>query len=241
MPTLRAVARLIGFLAALTYYATPLWVRAAFGKIDWDHHQRVKQRFCRKAMDILGIRLTVHGKPYEGRSCVYASNHRSWLDPFADMASFWAFPVAKAEVASLPIVAQGAKATGILFVNRGSRESRKAVVDEMVSALKSGFSILIYPEGTTSTLPATKDFHRGGFVVAQDAGSPVVPVAIVYPDPSYHWGEGESLWKNFVQVAGAKRTSVRLFIGEPIEVADANDARERTRAVIDEMILTASS
>ena len=219
MQTLRAVWRLVAFLAALAWYATPLWVRGWFGRIDWEHHQATKQRFCRKAMRILGIDLHVEGEPYRGGSCVYASNHRSWLDPFAELATVWAWPVAKAEVASLPIVADGARATGILFVDRSDRDSRRAVVEAMTRTLAEGFSILIYPEGTTSTDPGTIAYRRGGFAVAADAGRPVVPLAVVYPDPSYHWGDGENLWANFVQVAGARRTRLRLVIGEPIAVA----------------------
>ena len=237
MKTLRACWRLLRFLASLTWHATPLWIRAARGPIDWDHHQTVRQRFCTSAMRILGIDLHVDGEPYRGGACVYASNHRSWLDPFVDMAVVWAFPVAKAEVGKLPIVADGARATGILFVDRGDRNSRKAVVEEMVRTLREGKSILIYPEGTTSTEPATKTFQRGAFLVAAQAGVPIVPLAIVYPRPDYHWGEGESLWANFVQVAGQKRTRIRLFIGEATDFSASEDAAGDLRAVIDAYIL----
>ena len=237
MTTLRAVWRLLRFLASLTWHAAPLWIRAARGPIDWDHHQRVKQRFCRSAMRILGIDLHVDGTPYEGGACVYASNHRSWLDPFVDMAVVWAFPVAKASVGSLPIVAHGARATGILFVDRSDKNSRRAVVDAMVATLNDGKSILIYPEGTTSTEPATKEFQRGAFLVASQAQVPIVPLAIVYPRPDYHWGEGESLWANFVQVAGQRHTELRLFIGAPMRFERGDDAPAELRAVIDEYIL----
>lgn len=184
-------------------------------------------------MRILGIDVHVTGKPYDGGPCVYISNHRSWLDPFVDLSVVWAFPVAKAEVGKLPFVAQGAKATGILFVDRGDRSSRRAVVEAMSATLKSGFSILIYPEGTTSTEPATKHFQRGGFIVAADAQVPVVPIAIVYPHPEYHWGDGESLWRNFVQVAGQRRTKLNLIIGEPLHASDADRTVAKVREIID--------
>ena len=237
MKTARAVWRLLRFLASLTWHATPLWIRAARGPIDWDHHQTVRQRFCKSAMRILGIDLHVDGQPYRGVACVYASNHRSWLDPFVDMAVVWAFPVAKAEVGSLPIVAAGARATGILFVDRSDKDSRRVVIEQMVGTLRDGKSILIYPEGTTSTEPATKTFQRGAFLVAAQAGVPIVPLAIVYPRPDYHWGEGESLWANFVQVAGQKRTRLRLMIGEPTDFSNSRDAAGDLRAVIDAYIL----
>lgn len=235
--TLRAVWRLLRFLASLTWHAAPLWMRAARGPIDWDHHQAVRQRFCQSAMRILGIDLHVDGTPYRGGACVYASNHRSWLDPFVDMSVVWAFPVAKAEVGKLPIVADGARATGILFVDRGDRNSRRAVIEQMVGTLRDGKSILIYPEGTTSTQPATKTFQRGAFLVAEEAGVPIVPIAIVYPRPDYHWGDGEGLWANFVQVAGQRRTRIRLFIGEPADFSHNADAAGELRAVIDAYIL----
>ena len=236
MPTLRAIWRLVAFCATLTIYATPLWVRAALGPIDWTHHQRVRQRFCRRALRILGIELTVAGSPYEGGACVYASNHRSWLDPFVDLAVVWAFPVAKAEVGKLPFVAPGARATGILFVDRQDRSSRQAIMEEMTAALGRGHSILIYPEGTTSTEVGTREFKRGAFTVAATARVPLVPLVIQYSDPSYYWGDGESLWDNFVQVAGAKRTPVHLTIGAPRAVADPAEALTEVRAYIDGVI-----
>ena len=237
LQTLRASWRLLRFLASLTWHAIPLWIRAARGPIDWAHHQAVRQRFARSAMRILGIDLHVDGEPYRGGACVYASNHRSWLDPFVDLAVVWAFPVAKAEVGSLPIVAAGARATGILFVDRASKDSRRVVIEEMVRTLREGKSILIYPEGTTSTEPATKTFQRGAFLVASQAGVPVVPLAIVYPRPDYHWGDGESLWRNFVQVAGQRRTRLRLMVGAPMDLSGSEDAAGALRAVIDAYIL----
>ena len=233
MKTLRAVWRLLRFLAALAWYATPLWIRAARGPIDWHHHQAVRQRFCQAAMGILGVELEWEGAPYREGACVYASNHRSWLDPFAQMAVLWAFPVAKADVAKLPIVAHGARATGILFVDRGDRKSRGAVIEQMVAAIREGNSILIYPEGTTSADAGTIAFHRGAFLVTEQAGCPLVPLTIAYADPELYWAEGESLWANFVDIAGRRRTRVRLHIGEPRRVADAAVAMGETRAAID--------
>lgn len=242
MKTLRASWRLIRFLASLFWHALPLWIRAAGNKpIDWDHHHATRMRFAKSAMRILGIELTVEGEPYRGGACVYASNHRSWLDPFVHLSVVRANPVAKAEVAKLPIVAQGGRATGILFVNRGDKNSRRTVIDQMIATIRDGKSILIYPEGTTSTEPATKTFQRGAFTVAAGAECPVVPLAIVYPDPSYHWGDGESLWKNFVQVAGERRTRLKLGIGQPIPVENPESASAEVRSVIDGYILANSS
>ena len=68
----------------------------------------------------------------------------------------------------------------------------------------------------------------------------MVPVAIVYPDARYHWGDGESLWANFRRVAGARRTRVRLAIGPALAVAPGrseavmNEARAWTEARIAE-------
>lgn len=237
MKTLRAIWRLFAFCAALTWYATPLWIRAALGPIDWHHHQAVRQRFCKTALRILGIELSVEGEPYVQGPCVYASNHRSWLDPFVELAVVWAFPVAKAEVGKLPFVAPGARATGILFVDRGDRSSRQAIMDEMEGALQRGHSILIYPEGTTSTLPGTRAFRRGAFAVAEAAQVACVPLTMLYPSPDYYWGEGESLWDNFVQVAGEKRTEIKLHIGQALQAEVSEAQMQEAQAYIDAVIM----
>lgn len=237
MRTLRAVYRMLAFLTTLAWYATPLWVRAARGPIDWDHHQAVRQRFCRKAMRILGIRLHVDGEPYRAGTCIYVSNHRSWLDPFVEMAVVWAFPVAKAEVAGYPIVAQGGRASGLLFVDRGSPESRRDTMGQMVAEVRKGHNILLYPEGTTSVGVTTLPFKRGGFGVAQECEVPAVPMAIAYPDPSYHWGPGVSLWSSYVRLAGNRRTDVYLHIGTPRYIRDTKVDVEAVRADIDTWLL----
>ncbi len=237
MKTLRAVYRIVAFLAALTWYAAPLWIRSARGPIDWDHHQAVRQRFCRKAMQILGIRLHVEGEPYRAGTCIYVSNHRSWLDPFVEMSVVWAFPVAKAEIAKYPIVSQGARATGILWVDRNSRSSRQSTMGEMVREVNDGHNILIYPEGTTSVEVTTLPFRRGGFGVAQECDVPAVPLAIAYPDSSYHWGVGVSLWDSYVRLAGEKRTDVYLYIGTPQRITDSAADVAAVREQIDRLLL----
>lgn len=225
------------FIGVLVFYATPLWIRSAMGEIDWDHHQKVRQKFCKALMRIYNIEIEVYGKPYKEGPCVYTSNHRSWMDPFVMLTHVWAFPVAKAEVGDVPFVAAGARATGILFVKRESKSSRRQVIDLMNKELENGHSILIYPEGTTSKPIETKPFQRGGFLVASTSNVPVVPMAIIYDNSELHWGEDETMWENYVKLAFQKKIRVKLFIGEPLDTnLSAKALTTETKEMVDNWI-----
>jgi 1-acyl-sn-glycerol-3-phosphate acyltransferase len=68
--------------------------------------------------------------------------------------------------------------TGIVPVDRGDRDAAAASVDRAVQSLKSGLSFLVYPEGTRSPDGRLLPFKKGTFVMAIEAGVPVVPVSV---------------------------------------------------------------
>jgi 1-acyl-sn-glycerol-3-phosphate acyltransferase len=111
---------------------------------------------------------------------IVASNHASYLDGIVLTALLppeHAF-VAKRELETSFIARVLLRRLGTLFVERfdvsqGAAETRKAL-----DAVKTGESLLIFPEGTFHRYPGLLPFRMGAFAVAVDAGVPVVPVVI---------------------------------------------------------------
>lgn len=63
-------------------------------------------------------------------------------------------------------------------LRRGDRRSRADMFRRCHAHLRRGSSIMMFPEGTRSRDGEIKDFKRGAFTLAAEAGVPVVPVVI---------------------------------------------------------------
>jgi 1-acyl-sn-glycerol-3-phosphate acyltransferase len=133
-------------------------------------------------MAIVGCPVEVKGVeniPKEGGLC-FISNHGSFLDVPLVMAyahrqiGF----IAKKEFAFVPLLDLWILMIGGLFVDR--KDVRKAIktIEGGVKRIKSGASILIFPEGHRSRGLGLMDFHPGSFRLATHSLAPVVPVAI---------------------------------------------------------------
>lgn len=131
---------------------------------------------------VSGVRVKVTGmekidpdKPY-----VFLANHQSMYDIWTILGAFppvikW---FAKHELFKIPLIGRAMKATGYLSVDRAQpREAMKAL-KEAAATIKNGSSVVIFPEGTRTKDGHLQDFKKGGFVLAIEAGVPIVPVVI---------------------------------------------------------------
>jgi len=139
-------------------------------------------RAIRLACRMAGMRIRVEGlENIPARACIFAANHASNLDPPALVSviprrvSF----LAKKEIFRIPILATAMRVAQFVPVDRASREAATASVDIAADRLKEGLSFAVFPEGTRSPDGRMRPFKKGTFVMAIQAGAPVVPVSIV--------------------------------------------------------------
>ena len=136
----------------------------------------------RVALVLAGTRIEVLGKEglADSRNTVIVANHISHLDaPVLLQALGVDFKaVAKKEVFKLPVLGAVLRLAGFIEVDRGDRAQATRAIARAVEALKGGDCFLIFPEGTRSRTGDLGPFKKGGFVVAMDAGSRIVPVAL---------------------------------------------------------------
>ncbi|MEN8108178.1 MAG: AMP-binding protein [Pseudomonadota bacterium] len=114
------------------------------------------------------------------RACVVVANHASYLDGVALVA---ALPVslgfvAKAEFKQRFIPRIFLRRIGAGFVERFDKQRGVADARRIARKVSAGHSLLFFPEGTFTRMPGLLPFHMGAFVVAAEAGVPVVPVTI---------------------------------------------------------------
>lgn len=86
--------------------------------------------------------------------------------------------IAKRELFDIPVFGQALKAGGFISVDRDNRESAINSLGDAKRALEEGTSIWIAPEGTRSPTGELMPFKKGGFVLAVESGTPVLPVSI---------------------------------------------------------------
>ena len=114
------------------------------------------------------------------KAYVMVLNHNS----MADIITIYNLPlvfkwVSKKEVYRIPIVGRLLFAHGDIVINRAStKEAMQLVHTRGMEWLKKGASVSIFPEGTRSKDREIHNFKAGAFLLAKDAGVPILPVVL---------------------------------------------------------------
>jgi 1-acyl-sn-glycerol-3-phosphate acyltransferase len=112
--------------------------------------------------------------------CVFVMNHQSMLDipvAFTGLRANIRF-MGKKELARVPFLGWYMRAMGMILVDRGDRERARTSMQHAADVVRAGANLLVFPEGTYRGDGRIGDFKRGAFVIAIEAGAPIVPVAV---------------------------------------------------------------
>ncbi|MGB5945140.1 lysophospholipid acyltransferase family protein [Paenisporosarcina sp.] len=160
-------------------------VQTLKGKIPIkDYDELVHQQPKRWAQGIL--RRTKSTFKVEGlelipeETVLFVSNHEGNFDIpslIAHIPKPFAF-MSKVEVKKLPIIIDWMVAMNCVFIDRTNRRSSMRSITDMVSTLKAGHSMIIFPEGTRSKGTEVQEFKSGFVRIAKEAKIPIVPIAI---------------------------------------------------------------
>ena len=147
-----------------------------------DNVHRLAGVWARSILWVSLIKVTVNGlsRIDTNRSYIYMPNHQSNYDIPVLLGCLavqfrW---LAKAELFKIPIFGHGMRGAGYISIDRSNRESAFRSLIRAARIIRSGTSVLIFPEGTRSMDGNIQAFKKGGFVLAVDAGVPIVPVII---------------------------------------------------------------
>ena len=148
-------------------------------RMEW--RWQTATRALRLLAHLTGTAIRVHGRDrLPAGPAIAVANHPSWLD---GLALSTVLPRSFRFVAGEVLQREGLigfvlKRLGTEFVERHEREHGVADTDRVVALVRAGQSLVIFPEGRLARAPGLRPFHMGAFVVAAEAGVPVVPVAI---------------------------------------------------------------
>ncbi len=129
----------------------------------------------------VGVKVRVHGLENlkSGEPHIFASNHVSWFDvpALAKILPRYKF-VAKAELFKVPIFGSGMRSVGMIEIQRDNRKAAFGAYELAAEKIRSGNSVVVFPEGTRGRAYPLRPFKKGPFVLAIAAGVPIVPVIV---------------------------------------------------------------
>ncbi len=191
---------------------------------------RLVQTFARTLLRLTGTPLKVRGVeqlPASG-PMIMVANHSSYIDGMVLMA---ALPhpvsfVAKAEFKKNIFTHIFLSRLKTEYVERFDTQKGIDDAHRIAAASQDGRSLLFFPEGTFYRMPGLHGFHLGAFIVAAEAGIPVVPVTVVGTRSILRGGT----WF-------PRRGAIDIAIGSPITPTGQNwnaalDLRNKARKII---------
>lgn len=196
------------------WYAGQVWLMALFRR-----HEALRCRcdgiqrgWAKAVLRQAGITVRVEGGEHLAQSAgrIIASNHESWFDVFA-LAAYLPVEyrfVAKKELRRIPIFGASWIACGHVSIDRANHEAAVESLNAAGDAINERrFAMVMFPEGTRSPDGSLAPFKRGAFVLAIQAGVPVVPVAVL--------GSRHIMPKGSFRI---RRGEIVVRIGEPVSV-----------------------
>ena len=135
----------------------------------------------RFTLALCGIRWRLDARADVPEPVVYVSNHQNAFDIPALSAALptpFVF-AAKKDLHSWPFVGWVLDRTDCVFIDRSGPKKALESMREAAGQIQNGVSVLLFPEGGRSWRHGLLPFMRGAFVLAIEAGVPVVPVALV--------------------------------------------------------------
>ena len=179
-----------------------------------------------------GVSVRVEGleRIVPGTTYVFVSNHQSIYDTPVVFASlpYQLRIIAKESLARFPVLGWHLRRGGHLFVDR-THPDRAGILNRWRALVSEGLSLIIYAEGTRSPDGRVARFKAGSFLLAIQAGLPIVPVAVI--------GTRQVMPKGRLRTEPA---NVMLIVHDPIQpdaiaeptVRDAKALADRVHDVV---------
>lgn len=139
--------------------------------------------FSRLALKALGVHLRVRNR---GRLCkrkagrLVVANHVSSIDILILASLKPSVFITSVELGNTPLAGIIARLGGSIFVERRRITGLRREISEIAGALKDGFTVALFPEGTTSDGEGVRPFKNSLFEAAVKTGALVIPVCITY-------------------------------------------------------------
>ncbi len=182
-----AVGRFTVFGVLLVFFlvhhlAASILIRHEERKLHY--YLRSIARMSALVLRLLNIRITVHGDLKSVGHQLVVSNHLSYLDVLVFLRFFPALFITSTEIRDTPVLGHICKLAGCFFVERRrdlrTPETKQQELGDMLEKFRQGFSVFLFPEGTSSDGSSVLPFKGTFFQLAVDTQTPVRPLCLKY-------------------------------------------------------------
>ena len=240
------IFRAILFLLVMVWHSFRILVtrRALDSRARARHAAEGQRRGSAALVRVLRFTSEVKGDIPEGIPSLIVSNHIGTLDPWILAAQFNVAFVAKSEMGTWPVIRMVCRAVGVIFAHRKNVMKTHGTVDEIQECMRSGVSVLIFPEGTTSDGRGLLPFKTGGFqAVAGMEDGYIIPMYFHVRTINHQlvneelretvtWSGGQPMFENIWHLLGLGPLHFVIRIGDPISASN-KDRKELARASFD--------
>jgi 1-acyl-sn-glycerol-3-phosphate acyltransferase len=184
-----------------------------------------------RAIESIGAGVAIEGLSNYigiGGPAVVIGNHMSTLETFLLPSVLRPYGpmtyVVKRELVEMPVFKHVMRSRQPVVVGRANpRDDLRTVLEEGEARLRSGMSVVVFPQTTRSQVWTPSDFNSIGVKLARRAAVPVVPLAL----RTDAWGIGRIV-KDLGRIDPSR--PVRIAFGPPLTVTGSG--REAQEAVL---------
>lgn len=228
-----AIIKIPLFLSTLVFYivislVVDVAVRNETRKLRW--LGRITSFASILALKILGIKVSVVNLPVNKKELdkvFVISNHLSYLDILVYSSVFRSLYITSVEVQNMFFLGLMSRLGGSFFVERRSKTKLLQEIDRIADIIKKGFTVTLFPEGTSSNGDSVLPFKGALFSAAEKAKVPIQPVCIQYQtingqplspsnrDLAYYYGDIE-FFPHLIKLFFVKQITVKVEFLEKI-------------------------
>lgn len=180
---LRGAVRFSIFIVYVLSYLIESYVGRLFirGQVARRHfHARTVSRYTRGACQMMGVKVEAKGLPPKGQNFLLVGNHLGFMDILALSSVKRCLFITSVEMRETPFLGTLCEMGGCLFVERRSRTKIVGEMGEIRDALKQGFDVVLYPEGTSGDGEKLLPFKKSLLISAAGTGIPIKVMVINY-------------------------------------------------------------
>jgi 1-acyl-sn-glycerol-3-phosphate acyltransferase len=190
---------------------------------------QINRLWCWLILRVAGISLRVEGLENidPQRQYIFIVNHQSNIDipVLVQALPFQLRWLAKRELLRVPFFGWAMWAARHVTVDRADPQGALKSLARAKERLAAGISLVVFPEGTRSRNGALQRFKKGGFLLAVQTQTPIVPITIngsgaLLPAGSWRLGSGsvQVVVERPLAVAGFRPGNLRLLSNQARDV-----------------------
>lgn len=200
------------FIKTICSYPIRAYNKAVYkdSKERFDRNYHMLHKMAYRMLKITGIQVDVDGacSYQEDKPLLFVGNHRSDFDSLI-MIAYLKRPmifIGKSEIKRMPFIGKWFTDIGCIFIDReDAKESLNAII-KGIERIKSGYSLVIFPEGGRTREEGIREFKPGSMKLAAKTGVDIVPITFY---------KTENCYERNHKIESAK---VNMALGETIDM-----------------------